>query len=323
MHLLGIDVGGTKTSVCVGDETGRILGSKRILSRPETGPADWMKRVTVCVCELLRELNLPLDRMEAIGLATPGPMSVARGLMMEPPMFKGWVDVPVVNMVTEALQRPVYINNDANACALAEWLFGACKGADNLVYLTMSTGMGGGVVANGKILQGAADLAGEIGHFVLDIAGPPCACGQRGCFEAFCGGAAVAGLLRDRIAREQIDTAILKNAANDPARIDFRVFLEAVRQKDHFALEFWDSWLERLAQGIGTIIMAFNPQAVILGTIAIHAGDLLLDPLRKRLPRYAWAPSLAACTIMASTLDTRIGDLAALAVAAGGMKGKK
>ena len=315
MNILGIDIGGTKTSVCIGDETGQIRDSSRMPTGAEDGPERCIRRTVDLALDLLRKNTLILDGIAGIGVSAPGPVSLREQMMLEPPNMKGWKNVPLVKMFETAFHRPVYMNNDANACVLAEFLFGSCRGIRNMVYLTMSTGLGAGVIANGQLIQGVTDTAGEIGHHVLDIHGPPCPCGQRGCLELYCGGMNVAHRLRDAIVAGSIKTAILDLAGGDPDKIDFKAFTDAVRAKDAFALVQWAEYIERLAQGVGTVIMFFNPEVIVMGTIAIHAGELLLAPLRKALPRYAWKPGVDACRIVPSALGTKIGDLSALAVA--------
>ncbi len=322
MKLLGLDIGGTKTSVCVGQEDGTLLASQRMPTRPEEGPEAWRLRLRQLTADVLQEAGLATTDLAAVGIASPGPMSVRRGMMLEPPNMRGWINVPVHAWLQEDVQRPTFINNDANACAQAEWLFGSCAGAESLVYLTMSTGMGGGIVVHGKVVQGASDMAGEVGHFVLEADGPPCPCGQRGCFEMYCGGMNVANRLRERIVREKIDTSILTEAGGDPARIEFRHFAQATRAGDAFARREFDAYLERLAQGFGILLMTLNPEVLVLGTIAIHHGDLIFDQLRQRLPRYAWRYTLEPCRIVPSTLEGRIGDLSALAVALSGLQNR-
>jgi glucokinase len=320
MNLLGIDIGGTKTSVCIGDEKGTIVASRRIPTQIPDGPEACIRRMIELSRSLLADNKLELKSIAAVGISSPGPVSVPRGLMLAPPNMLGWVDVPVVKLFEDAFKRPVFMNNDANACALAEYLFGSCRGAANLVYLTMSTGLGAGFVANGKIVQGITDTGGEVGHHVLDINGPPCPCGQRGCWEIYCGGMNVANRLREHIVNRRIRTAILEQAGGDPAKIDFKAFVEAVKLNDPFAVQAWHDYIERLAQGVGTVIMFMNPEVIVMGTIAIHAGELLLAPLKKALPRYAWKPGVEACRILPSALGTRIGDLSALAVAIDNLK---
>jgi glucokinase len=313
--LLGIDIGGTKTSVCIGDRDGRIAAARRISTRADDGPARTLARAADLTGQLLQEHGVPLASVDAVGLSVPGPVSVPRGLMLAPPNMPGWIDVPVAAFFRERLKRPLYMNNDANACVLAEFLFGEFKGAPDLVYLTMSTGLGGGIMANGRLVQGATDTAGEVGHHVLDIHGPPCPCGQRGCWELYCGGRNVARRIQERLARDTAPSRLRTLAGDRPDQLDFKMFVEAVREDDPLAREMWDEYVERLAQGIGTVIMFLNPRAIVLGTIAIHAGDLILPALARALPRYAWAPGLQSCAIRPSALGKHIGDLSALALA--------
>lgn len=320
MNLLGIDIGGTKTSVCVGNEHGEIRASRRIPTGTPDGPEACIARMVDLARAVLAEAGTSLPAIDAVGVSAPGPVSLREQVMLEPPNMKGWRNVPIVKMFGEALGRPVHMNNDANACALAEYLFGSCRGTRDLVYLTMSTGLGAGVIANGQLVQGVTDTAGEVGHHVLDVNGPPCPCGQRGCLEIYCGGMNVANRLRERIVRDGVRTAIVDCAGGDPQKIDFKAFAEAARRGDAFALEAWEEYIERLAQGVGTVIMFFNPAVILLGTIAIHTGDFLLEPLRRALPRYAWKPGVEACRILPSALGTKIGDLSALALAVEGIR---
>lgn len=317
MKLLGVDIGGTKTAVCVGDETGRILVSRRMESRTPEGPGRWFQRVCALADEVLATAGWTRRDLDAVGLSAPGPLSVQRGMLLAPPNMIGWLDVPVVEMFRREFPASVRMNNDANACGWAEYLWGARRGTPDLVYLTLSTGIGGGVVTGGRLLQGADDLGGEVGHHTLDANGLDCPCGRRGCWEMYCGGLNVANQLRAKIAAGGLRTAILDEAGGDPARIDFRCLTNAVRKGDAFARREWDAFVERLAQGIGTVLMFYNPRVVILGTIAIHNADLLMAPLRAALPRYAWPCTLANAVVEPSALEGRIGDLSALAVANG------
>lgn len=318
MNILGVDIGGTKMAVCLGDEHGTVHASRRMPTadhRPEQVLAD----VVEMTRGLLREAGIKPEQLDAIGISAPGPLSVSKGLLLAPPNMPGWIDVPVVKILSEAFQRPVFMNNDANAGALAEYLFGGHAGVRDLAYLTMSTGLGAGFVADGRVIQGVSDLAGEVGHHVLDSTGPPCPCGQRGCWEIFCGGMNVANRLREKIREERIGTAIVEYAGGIE-KVDFRAFVNAVRRGDSFALREWEDYTEHLAHGIGTVIQFMNPSLIVLGTIGIHAADLVLEPLRRKLPKYAWRYGREACRIEPSALGTRIGDLSALAVAIAGLQ---
>ena len=315
MYLIGVDIGGTKICVCIGDHTGKILASKRILTQPLKGSKKGLKATADAIHELLREENIDLKQIGAIGISSPGPISTQEGKMLKPPNLPGWEDAPLVSFFKDTFHKHVMMNNDANAAAVAEYQFGSAKGTPNLIYLTCSTGMGGGAIINGELVQGVSDTAAEVGHFVLDIHGPQCPCGQKGCFEVYCGGAALAKRMKEEIAREKIKTEILLEANGEIDQIDATCLINALKKRDAYALKIWDEFILRLAQGIGVVLMNFNPEVVILGTIAIHSGPLLLDPLKKLLPRFAWKENIRACRIEASSIGDKISELSGLALA--------
>jgi len=315
MHLIGIDIGGTKICVCIGDHTGKIYASKRILTQPLKGSKNGLKAISDLIREMLTEEQIDLKQIGAIGISSPGPISTKEGKMLKPPNLPGWENAPLVQYFKDAFHKEVVMNNDANAAGVAEYQFGGSKGTQNLIYLTCSTGMGGGAIVNGELLQGVSDTAAEVGHYVLDIHGPDCPCGQKGCFEAYCGGAALAKKMQEEIKRENIQTDILVEANGDLSHVDVGCLVNAVKKKDKYALKVWDEFILRLAQGIGVVLMNFNPEVVVLGTIAIHAGPLLLEPLKKQLPRFAWKENIHACRIEASAIGDRISELSGLALA--------
>jgi len=320
MYLIGIDIGGTKISCCIGNEKGKILASHRILTQPLGGAKKGVKALFAQVHQLLKEAKVSLKEIKAIGLSSPGPIDYKAGKMLTPPNLKGWENTKLASLFQKEFKKPVFMNNDANAAAIAEYEFGKSKGTPNLIYLTLSTGMGAGIFINGKLLQGASDTAGEVGHYVLDGNGPICPCGLRGCFEVYCGGANLAKLIREEIKHEKVCTQILKEAGGEIEKIEVTHLIKAVKKKDPFALSIWEDFIEKLAQGIGIMLMCYNPEALILGTIAIHAQDLLLVPLRKALPNYAWKEPLACCRISCSTLGDKSSELSALALAISGLK---
>ena len=313
---LAIDLGGTKTSVCLGNESGKLFHSERFPTRADAPPEEWRQRVGEVCTKVLAKAQLAWPDIEAVGLAVPGPMSVRAGAVLEPPNMPAWRTVPVQAWVRELTGRPTHINNDANAAGLAEYFFGEFRGTPDLVYLTMSTGIGAGVIAGGRLLQGAEDLAGEVGHFVVDPAGPACTCGHRGCLEMYCGGRNLILHVQGRLG-EHPATLILDESGGKVEDITVSAIARAAQRGDALAVEIWERFLERLAQGIGIVAMCYNPSAIVMGTIAIHLGDLLLEPLRARLPRFAYTQSVRNLQLKASALGSAIGDLGALAVAIG------
>lgn len=312
--FLAIDLGGTKTAVCVGDATGRLLHSERMATEASAPPEQWRERLAGLVDSVLATANVPLRDITSVGLAVPGPMNVASGLVLTPPNMPAWRKVPVRAWVESLTGKPVHINNDANAAGLAEFRFGAFRGTPDLIYLTMSTGIGGGIISGGRLVQGANDLGGEVGHMVLDPHGPPCPCGQRGCLEMYCGGRNVILQVQADLAAGAV-SSVLDESNGDPQGLTLSAIARAAARQDALARRYWDVFLERLAQGIGILCMCYNPSAIVLGTAAIHTGDLLLKPLRERLARYAWPEALEHLAIRPSALGPQIGELGALALA--------
>lgn len=320
-YVVGIDVGGTKTAVCVASNDGTLLVRRRIASGGDASLDGYEERLASLVSSVVYESGVPSGQLAAVGISAPGPLRVSDGMLLAPPNNPGWFDVPIVAMVRRMLDLPVFINNDANAGVLAERRFGTYRDLDNMIYLTFSTGMGGGIVAAGRLVQGVTDMGGEVGHQVLDVNGPPCPCGMHGCFEVFCGGRNVERRLRAMLSNDPaIATVLRQKCGHDLERLDHAMFAGAVRAGDPFAVAQWDAFIERLAQGIGNLVMVLNPSVILLGTIAVHEQDLVMLPLLDKMPRYAWSWPLKACKIEPATLGKRLGDLAAVAVALEGMR---
>ncbi len=322
MNLIGIDVGGTKTSICLGTETGELIGSERFPSTEAATQEAYFARLKAGVLSVLRNGGVALENIDGVGISAPGPLDVKRGILIDPPNNPGWHNVPFVANVKSWLAAPVWMNHDGKASVLAEWHFGRFKGARHLIYLTFSTGMGAGIILNGQLVQGETDSAGEVGHHILDPQGPLCGCGMRGCWEAYVGGRNVALRLQDRIRTENIQTILTDLVGGEIDKISMVEFEKAARQGDVFAVAEWDAFTSRVAQGIGNLIMIFNPDAIVLGTIAIHAGDFVMDPIRQKIPRYTWDLPRQHCQVAPSILGRRIGDLGALAVAISGLAGR-
>ncbi|MBD3334096.1 MAG: ROK family protein, partial [Candidatus Eisenbacteria bacterium] len=315
MPILGIDVGGTKTAVCAGTEEGKILASQR-MTTPGVEKIDAYFDDLFALCgTVLDDAHLILPDIDAVGISAPGPLDARRGMLLAPPNNPGWIDIPIVERIRARCPCPIFINNDANAAVLAEREFGTFRGCANMIYLTCSTGMGAGIVAAGRLVQGVTDMGGEVGHHTVVPQGLPCPCGRRGCWEVYVGGRNVGVRLQEKIAAGGIRTTILDFAGGKLENVGHRALVRAARAGDPFALAEWNDFLERLAQGIGNLIMILNPEVVLLGTMAIHEGDFLLDPLRERVADYTWEWPWRACRIEAATLGTRIGDLASIAVA--------
>jgi glucokinase len=312
---LGIDVGGSKVALCVGDESGRLLASRRRPTEPSGDAARDVARLVDDARALLAEAGLAPARIDAVGVSLPGPLD-PRGLrVVNPPNLPGWRDVPVRALLADALGRPVFLENDANAAALAEWRFGAGRGFASLVYLTLSTGLGGGVILDGRLVRGRNWSTGEIGHLPLVWNGEPCACGLRGCAEAYLGGRAWAKRLAATTPPGSRVAALAAGAGRAPTPVEL---VAAAREGDAFACAELARWNEHLAQVIAIVAMTLDPDAVLLGTIAAAAGELVLAPVRAAVAAHVWPRIAEGLAILPAALGERQPYYAGLCAALDG-----
>jgi glucokinase len=270
--------------------------------------------------QLLTAAGVRREQLTAIGISAPGPVDIGSGEVVEPPNLPGWGRVPLRAWVEAGLGGRVALENDANAAALAEWHLGAGRGHRDIVYLTMSTGIGGGLILDGRLYRGPHGNAGELGHIPLAAGGERCACGLQGCFEAYAGGAAWAKRLQ---AVTPADSRVAE-LAGGPEQVTPKQLVAAAHAGDAFALAEFARWRETVARGIATIAFAFAPERIILGTIAVAAGEeLCFAPLRARLRELIW-PEIAACLeVVPAALGDRLADLAGICAALEAVAGEK
>lgn len=310
---LGIDIGGTKTWFALGDAEGRVLAEARIATAPSGDALADFARIAEGARALLRQRGMEPRGLEIVGVSTPGGVDPRGGFVRNPPNLPGWDGAPLRDMLAEALGARVALENDANAAALAEWRFGAARGFRHAVYLTMSTGLGGGLILDGRLYRGDANLAGEVGHVPVVWQGEPCACGLRGCAEAYIGGAA----WTKRLARATpASSAVAKLAAKEGASPRPEHVVAAARAGDAFALGEMERFNEVLAQLICGLAAVLAPEVFVLGTIAAAAGEALcFAPLRQRVRANTW-PRPEPIAIVPAALGERLGVYAGLGVAA-------
>ncbi len=311
--VLGFDIGGTKIAVCLGTSDGQLIASSRV-NNQDRKPEEVLPELVQAGKQLLADNNIPASALRAIGIGSPSPMDWKKGIILKPCNMKLWEYVPIRDYLAEAFGVETFFDNDANAAGTAEWLFGAGVNTANMLYLTMSTGIGAGIICNGKMLRGAGNYAGEVGHMILDVNGPVCNCGLHGDYEAFCGGKAIAQRLQAELA-DKPESAIMKAADGKVENIDMKALEIAVRASDPYACKIWDDMIERNAQAMGMLMNIFNPEVIALGTIALRTGDLFMKPLLERIGKYAWPQMRSACSVVTSKLGSKIGELSGIAVA--------
>lgn len=317
MLFLGIDIGGTKRVVVVGDHSGRPYEQIR---RPMEDSGDWRADLA-CLVEDGRDLLAKWqertgESLARVGVSVPGPADTARGVLLNPPNLPSWQNAPIGTALHEAFGVEVRVENDANAAALAEHEFGAGRGSQDMVYLTMSTGVGAGVIAGGELLRGAFGAAGEAGHIPVEPSGERCRCGLSGCLEAYVGGNAWRTRLQ-RVVPES--SSVFDRAGGDREAIRPEHLVEAAKAGDDFACGEFDRWLDYLARGIVPLIMILEPERIVLGTIATAAGEsLCFAPLRERVAAGLWAHQSERLSIVPASLGDELPQRAGLAVALSG-----
>lgn len=274
--VAGIDIGGTKIALALADAEGTLTEKARFPTRVADGPRAILGRV---FDEIERMLERCGSRLGAVGVGCGGPLDRRRGLILSPPNLPGWDEFPVVSLLEERFGVPVRLDNDANAAALGEHRHGAGRGLEHLVYITISTGIGGGVIVSNMLVHGVHDGAGEVGHMTILPDGPLCGCGGRGCLEALCSGTAIARRARERLAAGEESYL----SSLEQGELTAQAVVSAARAGDTVASKVWYDTIRYLSVGVGNIFHALAPEAVIIGGVVSAAGEQLFVPLREQV----------------------------------------
>lgn len=311
---LGIDIGGTKSAVIAGRENMEILKRASFPTETGKGPDHIISLLLNSASDFIHSLN---DRnLKAIGISCGGPLDSKKGVVQSPPNLPGWDNIPIVKIFQDKFKVPAYLQNDANACALAEWKFGAGKGTRNMIFLTFGTGMGGGIIIDGRLYSGTNDLAGEVGHIRLADDGPR-AYGKKGSFEGFCSGTGIA-LLARQIIREKFSlnkqVSFCRNIA-DIEKITAKDVAEAALRGDKTAIKILEISGEYLGKGLSILIDILNPERIVIGSIYVRCRQFIEPACQEQIKREALEPSGAVCKILPAALGEKVGDYASLSVA--------
>ena len=313
INLLGYDVGGTKIAVSLGTTDGKLLGTQTLANK-DTYPEVILPEMVEVSRKLVKEAGLSMDQIRAFGISTPGPADIPNGIMTEPPNNPHWRNVPIKKYLSEQLGLEGFFENDANCGALAEWFYGAGKGCSDFIYLTMSTGIGAGIIAAGRLIRGTGFYGGEVGHYIIQQDGRKCNCGLHGCYEAYCGGRAIAQRIQEEL-KDQPDHPLIAFAGGKLEDVDLIALEKGVRAGDDYSVKLWDEMCYRNAQAFGSLINIFNPQKLVLGTLAWACGDLFMEPVKKYLPKFCWEEMLRDCELTPCALRRDIGAYAGTAAA--------
>ena len=300
-HVLALDIGGTKLAAGVVDTAGRVRSFAVASTLADEGPENGLERLFALGRKVVEESGVAWPAIGAVGIGAGGPLDAVRGVLIAPPHLPGWVDVPLTQRAEAAFGLPAALENDATAAAAGEHRFGAGAGTRHMVYLTISTGVGGGTVIDGRLYRGAGGNGGELGHVTVDCDGRPCkGCGRRGCLEAYVSGTSIA----ERAREAGMDGAVAADVA------------AAAKAGDPVATMVWDETIDALACGLTSIVNLFEPELVVLGGgVVSGTGEQLLGPVRERVQADAMPPSAAGVRIEAAALGERVGVVGAAAIA--------
>jgi glucokinase len=293
--VLALDIGGTKLAAGVVDADGGVHSFLAEPSRAHEGPDAALPRLFDLGRRAVAESRLEWSAIEAVGIGCGGPLDAERGVLIAPPHLLGWRDVPVVELARNAFERPVTLENDATAGAAGEHRWGAGAGVRHMVYLTLSTGVGGGVVIDGGLYRGSSGNGGELGHVTVDWRGRECrGCGRRGCLEAYVSGTSIA----ERAAEAGLPFATAEEVA------------DAARAGDLGASALWSETVEALACGLISIVNLFEPELVVLGGGVTRSGEVLIEPVREAVAAGAMRPA----DVVLSPFGERVGVVGAAAI---------
>lgn len=312
-HVLGFDLGGTKFAFGIVREDGAVVASGRVDTLAAQGPEQACRRAVEGARALLAQAGMSPSQLLGVGIASPGPLDQAKGCVVGSPNLPGWTDYPIASTLGGAFGLRARIDNDANAAALGEHRFGAGQGKRHLVYVTVSTGIGGGVIVDNRLMRGANGNAAELGHLILDFHGPACPCGANGCFEMFASGTALARLAREALAGGRA-SAILA-LAGSAAQVTSRHVFEAAAAGDALARELLANEIEYLGRGFAVIINTFNPERIVVGGGVASVGESFLGPVRERALKLAFPRLAAACDIVPAALGGDVGVVGGAACA--------
>lgn len=317
-YWIGLDIGGTKCAVLLAklDAGIHILDKIRFATCSERGFSYTYKRLLQAIEDITARNQLDFSQVEALGISCGGPLDSRRGIVLCPPNLPGWVNIPICDMLCKKFGIPAYLNNDANACALVEWKLGAGRGTENMIFLTMGTGMGAGVIAEGRLIRGFTDMGGEVGHLRLTEDGP-IGFGKAGSFEGHTSGGGIryqAQELTRQLLAQNLTPAWIADGY-DISQIDAKVMAQYARMGNSDAKRFFDQIGSMLGRGLALLTDAFNPERIVIGSIFVRCEDLLRPAMEEALRQEAIPLALKGMSVVPAQTGEMLGDFASIMTA--------
>ncbi len=308
---IGIDVGGTNVKIALVDDNGKIIYSNSVPTYAKMGYEYTVNNIKQAIRDLMKETNTTTSDIEGIGFDFPGQVDCKTGVVKLAPNIPGWVNVPIAQMIEDEFHIPTRIDNDVRCAALGELKFGAGKGCENFICITVGTGIGSGIVINGKVVRGATNAAGELGHIKLQMnGGPICGCGDTGCLEAFASGPAIVAMAQEYIKGGK-STKFREMAAAEGGEITPYMVAKAAEEGDPVAKRIFEIVGEYIGIGLTSVINLLNPEKVIIGGGVAESGELLLAPIRKTIKERAMLVAGNAVEIVPAQLGNSAGVIGA------------
>lgn len=308
---IGIDVGGTNVKIALVDDNGKIIYSNSVPTYAKMGYEYTVNNIKQAIKDLMKETNTTPSDIEGIGFDFPGQVDCKTGVVKLAPNIPGWVNVPIAQMIEDEFHIPTRIDNDVRCAALGELKFGAGRGCENFICITVGTGIGSGIVINGKVVRGATNAAGELGHIKLQMnGGPICGCGDTGCLEAFASGPAIVAMAQEYIKGGK-STKFREMAAVEGGEITPYMVAKAAEEGDPVAKRIFEIVGEYIGIGLTSVINLLNPERVIIGGGVAESGELLLGPIRKTIKERAMVVAGNAVGIVPAQLGNSAGVIGA------------
>jgi len=313
-YVVGADLGGTNIRAAVVDRSGNRIGEGRCPSKAMEGLTVTVGQIASAINTAIEDSGVPLQSISGIGMGVPGTIKSHQGIVVWAPNFSNWDNVQIGAPITEATKLPIVLGNDADVAAFGEYSFGAGKGAHVMVMLTLGTGVGSGLVIEGRNFLGSSEVAPEMGHQIIDPNGPRCGCGRTGCLEAFAGRDPICHRAA-RKAHSGRSTSLLQKSGHDLRYISPSMIAEAALEGDPISIETLEEVGFYLGIGISNIINILNPDKVVIGGGVSQAGDLLFDPIRRTIEVNSIYSAFKACTLVQAELLDDAGIMGGAALA--------
>ncbi|MGQ9454864.1 MAG: ROK family protein [Armatimonadota bacterium] len=313
-YVVGVDLGGTNVRAAVVNPSGEILSEARADSKAMEGADVTISQIITSIRNAIENAGIQESEISACGMGIPGTVKNAEGVVLWSPNFKDWNGVQVRDPIVKEFGVQVSMGNDANVAALGEYAFGAGRGAKCMVMLTLGTGIGSGLIIEGRSWNGVSEVAPEMGHHIILANGPRCSCGRYGCVESLCRRDAIV----DRAARKAHQgryTSLVEKSGHDLRYVTPAMIAEAAREGDQVSIETLEETGYYLGIAVANIINIFNPDKIIIGGGIARAGDLLFNPIRRTVEVNALYEALQVCQILPATLGDDAGVLGGAALA--------